>query len=125
MCDHHQLVRSHSEISLIVSPLVTIICPKSKQIASNACIMRKSILLETSSDRWGRRRVDLSCLMQGLLVIVHDGSYMPHLANIVCACAAVIYCSHTNQYVDINWVEKSTKKIANNCRAKILEGGST
>ncbi len=41
-----------------------------------------------------------SDLMRESLVIGHDGSYMPHLANNVCACAAVIYCSHTNQYVD-------------------------
>ncbi len=63
--------------------------------------------------------------MQGLLVIGHEGSYMPHLANNVCTCAAVIYCSHTNQYADVIWVEKSTKKAANNYRAKILEGCST
>jgi hypothetical protein len=66
-----------------------------------------------------------SGLMQALLVIGHDGSYMPHLANKVCACTAVIYCSHTNQYVDITWVEKSTKKAANNYHTKILEGCST
>jgi hypothetical protein len=60
--------------------------------------------------------------MQGLLVIGHDGSYMPHLANNVCACAAVFYCSRTNQYADITWVEKSTKKVANNYHAKILGG---
>ncbi len=63
--------------------------------------------------------------MQGSLVIGHDGSYMPHLANNVCACAAVFYCSHTNQYTDVTWVEKSTKKSANNYRAKILGACST
>jgi hypothetical protein len=63
--------------------------------------------------------------MWGLLVSGHDGSYMPHLANNGCACAAVIYCSLTNQYADITWVEKSTKKAANNYRAKILGGCST
>ncbi len=63
--------------------------------------------------------------MQGLLVIGHDSSYMPHLAHNVCACAAVIYCSHTNQYGDVTWVEKSTKKAANNYRTKILGGCST
>jgi hypothetical protein len=63
--------------------------------------------------------------MWGLLVIGHDGSYMPHLANNVCVCAAVFYCSHTNQYADVTWVEKSTKKAANNYRAKILGGCST
>jgi hypothetical protein len=53
-------------------------------------------------------------------MIDHDGSYMPHLANNVVACAAVFYCSHTNQYMEITWVERSTKKAANNYRAKIL-----
>jgi hypothetical protein len=81
---------------------------------------------------WKHRRIDggagewiFSGLRQGLLVIGHDGSYMPHLANNVCACAAVFYCSHTNQYADVTWVEKSTKKAANNYRAKILGGCST
>ena len=63
--------------------------------------------------------------MQGSLVIEHDGSYMPHLANNVCACAAVIYCSHTDQYTEVAWVEKSTKQSANNYRAEILGGCST
>jgi hypothetical protein len=66
-----------------------------------------------------------SSLMQGLLVIGHDNSYMPHLANNVCACAAVIYCSHPNQFTDVTWVEKSTKKAANNYRTEILGGCST
>ncbi len=64
-------------------------------------------------------------LMRGSLVIGHDGSYMPHLANNVCTCAAVFYCSHTNQYGDVTWVEKSNKKSANNYRAKILGVCST
>jgi hypothetical protein len=63
--------------------------------------------------------------MQGLLVIGHDGSYMPHIANNVCTCATVFYCSHMNQYVDATWVEKSTKKAANNYHPKILGGCST
>ncbi len=58
-------------------------------------------------------------------MIGHDGSYMPHLANNVCACATVFYCSHTNQYTDVTWVEKNTKKAANNYHAKILEVCST
>jgi hypothetical protein len=64
-------------------------------------------------------------LMQGLLVIGHDGSYVPHLANNVCNCAAIIYCSQTNQYADVTWVEKRSKKAANNYRAGILGGCST
>jgi hypothetical protein len=63
--------------------------------------------------------------MQGLLVIGHDSSYMPRLANNVCACAAVFYCSHMNQYADITWVEKSTKKAANNYHARYWGGCST
>jgi hypothetical protein len=49
---------------------------------------------------------------------------MRHLANNVCTCAAVFYCSHTNQYADVTWVEKSTKKAANNYRVKISGGCS-
>jgi hypothetical protein len=66
-----------------------------------------------------------SGLMHGSLVIGHDGSYMPHLANNVCACATVVYSSHTNQYADITWVKKSTKKAANNYHAEILGACST
>ncbi len=66
-----------------------------------------------------------SGLMRESLVIRHDGSYMPHLANNVCACALVIYCSHTDQFTDVTWVEKSKKKVANNYRAEILGGCST
>ncbi len=50
---------------------------------------------------------------------------MPHLANNICAYAAVFYCPHTNHYADVTWVEKSTKKEANNYRAEILGGCST
>jgi hypothetical protein len=66
-----------------------------------------------------------SRLMQGSLVIGHDGSYMPHLANNIVACAAVFFCSPMNQYVDVTWVERSTKKAANNYRADILGVCST
>ncbi len=63
--------------------------------------------------------------MRESLVIGHDSSYMPHLANNVCACAAVFYCSHTNQYADVTWVERSTKKAVNNYHVKILGACST
>jgi hypothetical protein len=56
--------------------------------------------------------------MQGSLVIGHD-SYMPHHTNNL-ICAVVFYCSHTNQFADVTWVERSTKKAANNYHAKIL-----
>ncbi len=57
--NHRQLAGSYSEILLIVSRLVTTIRAQSKQIASNACIMGKSIPLETSLDRWECRGLDL------------------------------------------------------------------
>ncbi len=63
--------------------------------------------------------------MRGSLVIGHDSSYMPHLANNVVTCAAVFYCYHTSQNADITWVEKSTKKAANNYCAGILGACST
>jgi hypothetical protein len=47
---------------------------------------------------------------------------LPIMSALVHACTAVIYCSHTNQYMDITWVEKSTKKAATNYCTKILGG---
>jgi hypothetical protein len=35
-------------------------------------------------------------LMQGSLTINHDGSYLPLVANNVCSCTIVFYCSHDN-----------------------------
>ncbi len=59
-------------------------------------------------------------------MIGENGSYMPQLANnIVCAYVVVLYCLHTDQYAEITWVEKSTKKVANNDCAEILGGCST
>jgi hypothetical protein len=56
---HHQLAGSDCKILLIISRLVTTIHPQTKQITGNACIMGKSIFLETSSDRWGCSGLDL------------------------------------------------------------------
>jgi hypothetical protein len=60
--------------------------------------------------------------MRGSLIIGHDGSYMPQVANDVCACAAVFYCTHEDKYVDVTWVKKSSKLSADNYRAEILGG---
>jgi hypothetical protein len=94
--------------------------------------LQATLALWENQSLWKHLRINgcaedwiFSGLMWGLLVIGHDGYYMPHLANNVCACVAVFYCSHTNQYADITWVEKSTRKAANNYRAKILGGCST
>ncbi len=61
-------------------------------------------------------------LMQGLLIIGHNGSYMPYLANNVCSCAVVPHCTHTGYYADLTWVERSLKASADNYRAEILGG---
>ena len=58
-------------------------------------------------------------------MIGHDGSYMPHFANNVCACTSVIYCLHTKQFADVTWVEKSKKQAANNYPAEISGGCTT
>jgi hypothetical protein len=44
---------------------------------------------------------------------------------IISVLVSVIYYSHTNQYADITWAEKSNKKAANNYRAEMLGGCST
>jgi hypothetical protein len=111
-CNHHQLAGLHHKTSLIVSRLVNTTCLQSKLITGNT---REHLGIDGGAGEW-----IFSRLMWGSLVIGHDGFYMPHLANNVVACVAVFYCSHTNQYMDITWVERSTKKAANNYRTKIL-----
>jgi hypothetical protein len=125
MRDHHQLAGLHCKTSLIISCLVTTTCSQSKSITGNPSIMYNQSLWKHLRINGGAGDWIFSSLMQGLLVIGHDGSYMPHLANNLCACAAVFYCSHTNQYADVTWVEKSTKKAANNYCTKILGVCST
>jgi hypothetical protein len=125
MCDHHQLAGPHCKTSFIISCLVITTHLQSKSIAGNTSIWENQTF-------WKHLRIDggagdwiFSGLMRGSLVLGDDGSYMPHLANTIVACAAVFYCSQTNQYVDVTWVESSTKKAANNCLAKILGACST
>jgi hypothetical protein len=57
--DHLHMAGPHCKISLIVSRLVSMIHSPIKEIAGNACIMGKSIFLEASLDRWGRKGLDL------------------------------------------------------------------
>ena len=66
--------------------------------------------------------MDLPRSHAGSLTICHDGSYMPLLANNICSCAVVFYCSSKDSYVEITWVEKSTRRLANNYWAEILGG---
>jgi hypothetical protein len=60
--------------------------------------------------------------MRGSLIIGHNGSYMPHLANNICSCAVVIHCQHTGYYADMIYMERSSKASADNYRAEILGG---
>jgi hypothetical protein len=78
---------------------------------------------------WSTLRIDgdhctwiFQGLMHGSLIIGHDGSYMPQVANDICACAAVFYCTHKDKYTDVTWVEKSSKLLADNYWAEILGG---
>jgi hypothetical protein len=61
-------------------------------------------------------------LVRGLLIIGHDGSYMPCLANNICSCAVVLHCMDTGYYADLTWVERSSKARADNYRAEIFGG---
>jgi hypothetical protein len=61
-------------------------------------------------------------LMWGSLLTGHDGSYMPMVANNVCLYAVVLHCTQEDKYADVTWVERSTKRLADNYRAEILGG---
>ena len=60
--------------------------------------------------------------MRGSLLIRHDGSYMLMVANDVCLCAVVLHSTREDKYADVTWVERSTKRSADNYRAEILGG---
>ena len=60
--------------------------------------------------------------MRGSLLIRHDGSYMLMVANDVCLCAVVLHSTREDKYADVTWVERSTKRLADNYRAEILGG---
>ncbi len=59
-------------------------------------------------------------LVNGSLVIVHDGSYMPQVVEDVCSAAIMIYCRDTKLRVKGTIVEQSP--AADNYRAEILGG---
>ena len=59
-------------------------------------------------------------LIMGSLVIVHDGSYMPHVAKDVCSAAFIIYCTVTRQRCKGAIAERV--KSADNYRGEILGG---
>jgi hypothetical protein len=77
---------------------------------------------------WTNLRVDgddggkwiYTSLMAGTLAAGHDGSYQQDLATDICAGAAVLYSTSTDQYAELTWVEKSDNKTATNYRGEIL-----
>ena len=60
--------------------------------------------------------------MRGSLLIGHDGSYMPMVANDVCSFAVVLHCTREDKYADVTGVERSTKRLADNYCTEILGG---
>jgi hypothetical protein len=60
--------------------------------------------------------------MWGSLLISHDGSYMPMVANDVCLCAVVFHCTREDKYADATWVKQSTRRSVDNYGAEILGG---
>ena len=60
--------------------------------------------------------------MRGSLLIGHDSSYMPMVANDVCSCAVVLHCTQEDTYAEVTWVERSTKRSADNYHAEIIGG---
>ena len=59
-----------------------------------------------------------SGLMQGTLICVHDGSYMPKIDPNICSAAFIIKCTATGKIAKGSIVELS--KDANNYRAEDL-----
>ena len=55
-------------------------------------------------------------------MVVHDGSYMPKISQTVCAATFVLHCPLQEKYAHGTWVEKTTRKDADNYRAEILGG---
>ncbi len=58
----------------------------------------------------------------GSLILVHDGSYMPHLNNVLCSAAVVILCTTTKQMGTVHICEKTNSNTASNYRGEILGG---
>ena len=48
-------------------------------------------------------------LLNGTLVIVHDGSYMPYVTSKACSCGFVLYCSRTGNRAGGSFAEKARK----------------
>jgi hypothetical protein len=44
------------------------------------------------------------------------------VANDICSCAAVFYCSHKTKYAEVTWAEKSAKQLVENYWVEILGG---
>ena len=60
----------------------------------------------------------LHALLNGTLIIVHDGSYMPQLTSQACSCGFVLYCSSTDKRAIGSFAEESDN--ADNYRGEWL-----
>ena len=59
---------------------------------------------------------------RGSLIIVHDGSYIPHIDDSVCSTAVVLLCTETSKMGTIHLCEKSNRHTASNYRGELLGG---
>ncbi len=64
----------------------------------------------------------IPAVRRGSLIIVHDGSYIPHIDDCVCSTAVVLLCTETSKVGTIHLCEKSNRHTASNYRGEILGG---
>jgi hypothetical protein len=60
--------------------------------------------------------------LKTLVIIAHDGSYMPKIATDVCSGACVLYCKATHQRAHCSWVERTSAASADTYRGELLAG---
>ena len=90
--------------------------------------MLEIIQAQENKSLWNTLRIDgedggkwiHTSFMKGTLAVGHDGSYQQELATDICAGSAVLFCTSTEQYAELTWVEKSDRKTATNYRGEIL-----
>ena len=59
---------------------------------------------------------------RGSLVIVHDGSFIPHIDDSICSAAVILLCTETIKMGTVHLCEKSNRTTASNYRGEILGG---
>jgi len=97
----HELAGTYCLISLIGPRVIIDTSDRPNRLLATLASWENSSLWKHLRVGGGIRDWIISGLMRGSFVIGRHGSYMPHLANNVCAYASVIYCSHTKQFADV------------------------